>query len=114
MSNRRWPLDPPGPDAGRPIEATAAAPAPSVAIPAGAIFMPHQPLSGALNGVNRTFQCAVPFMSGDIAREVVYRNGVRVDPQEYTANTAERTITFLQPPLPSDILLLDAYVETSQ
>lgn len=47
-------------------------------------------------------------------REVVYRNGVQVSPLLYTVDVALRTITFLTAPLPTDTLLLDAYVETAQ
>lgn len=112
---RRWPVEPPpGPTDGRPLDVPVPPHVPVVAIPAGAIFMPHQPLSGAVDGLNRTFQSPVPFISGDIAREVVYRNGVRVEPTAYTVDVATSTITFLSAPLPNDILLLDAYVETAQ
>ncbi len=112
---RRWPVEPPpGPSDGTPLNIPVAPHVPVVAIPAGAIFMPHQPLTGALDGLNRVFACAVPFISGDIVREVVYRNGVRVDPTAYTVDVALQTITFLAAPLPNDTLLLDAYVETAQ
>lgn len=112
---RRWPVEPPpGPTDGLPVGVPVAPHVPVVAIPAGAIFMPHQPLTGALDGLNRTFQSPVPFISGDIVSEVVYRNGVRVEPTAYTVDVASSTITFLSAPLPNDILLLDAYVETAQ
>lgn len=112
---RRWPLDPPPKSTdGTPTSVATAPYVPVEAIPAGAIFMPHQPLAGAVDGLNRTFVSPVPFISGDIAREVVYRNGVPVDRTAYTVDVTLRTITFLSAPLPNDILLLDAYVETAQ
>jgi hypothetical protein len=112
---RRWPVEPPpGPSDGHPLDVPAPVHVPVVAIPAGAIFMPRQPLSGAVDGLNRTFQSPVPFISGDIVAEVVYRNGVQVPRTAYTADVASSTITFLSAPLPNDTLLLDAYVETAQ
>lgn len=108
---RRWPLTPPGVSDGTPIFAPAAAAPAPVRLPADARFLPHVALSGAVDGVNTVYLSPVPFISGDIVREVVYRNGVRVDPADYTADPASRTITFLRAPLPADTLLLDAYVE---
>ena len=64
--------------------------------------------------MNRVFQASVPFISGDSVREVVYRNGVQVSNLLYTVDVPLRTITFLTAPLPTDTLLLDAYVETAQ
>ena len=111
---RRWPLDPPDSSAGSPIVDTVAAPTPVEAIPISAVFMPHLLLEGAIDGVNTVFTSPVPFISGDIVREVVYAQGVRVDPSQYTVDPATRTLTFLQAPVPPDVLTLDAYVETAQ
>jgi hypothetical protein len=82
-------------------------------LPANTIFMPKQPLLGVRDGVNKVFHTVVPFVSGDVVREVVYRSGVRVPVTDYRVNTAERSITFLRAPQPTDTLFLDAYVETA-
>lgn len=87
--------------------------APALGLPANYIFMPRQPLLGIRDGVNKEFRTAVPFVSGDAVREVVYRSGVRVPTTDYRVNTAAKTITFLRAPQPADTLFLDAYVETA-
>ena len=85
-----------------------------MALPAGVLLLPRQPLLGTANGLNKVFRASVPFISGDSLREVVYRNGVRVAYADYTADPSSRTITFLKAPQPGDVLLLDAYVETTR
>lgn len=109
---RIWPLIPPGPNDGYPLPEEATPPTPHIVLPMGVQFFAHQPLVGPVDGVNCVYTCALPFISGDIVREVVYRNGIRVPTAEYTATPETRTITFLRAPQPSDTLLLDAYVET--
>lgn len=86
---------------------------PVTGLPANYRFMPRQPLNGVRDGVNKIFTTVVPFVSGDSVREVVYRSGVRVPVTDYRVNTAERSITFLRAPQPTDTLYLDAYVETA-
>jgi len=85
----------------------------STGLPANTRFMPKQPLLGVRDGVNKVFHTVVSFVSSDAVREVVYRSGVRVPITDYRVNTAEKSITFLRAPLPSDTLFLDAYVETA-
>lgn len=102
---------PPVPEPTPPLALPAVVPV--TGLPANYRFMPRQPLNGIPDGVNKIFTTVVPFVSGDSVREVVYRSGVRVPVTDYRVNTAERSITFLRAPQPTDTLYLDAYVETA-
>lgn len=102
---------PPVPEPTPPLALPAVVPV--TGLPANYRFMPRQPLNGVRDGVNKIFTTVVPFVSGDSVREVVYRSGVRVPVTDYRVNTAERSITFLRAPQPTDTLYLDAYVETA-
>lgn len=102
---------PPVPEPTPPLAVPAVVPV--TGLPANYRFMPRQPLNGVRDGANKIFTTVVPFVSSDSVREVVYRSGVRVPVTDYRVNTAERSITFLRAPQPTDTLYLDAYVETA-
>lgn len=112
---RTWPLDPP-PTPPRPYSSTAIEEPPpppptpgAVVVPESAFFLPNQALIGPRDGVNRTFTTYATFIHTDTIREIVYRNGIRLDPSVYSV-PAPQTIVFDTAPGPSDLLLLDGYV----
>ena len=100
---------------GAPIVRPAPDPPPDFVLPAGVFFLPHQRLSPRPDGVLREFQADIPFVRGDSFPEVVYRSGVRVEPSTYTLTSNRpdgvlNVVTFRDPPLTGDLLVLDAYV----
>lgn len=105
------------PSLGTPIVRPAApAPTPEV-VPASTRFMPHLRLSPAADGISTIFTAEMAFVRTDSAPEMVYRDGVRVDPALYTvgsnrADEALNLITFRDAPPQGALLLLDAYVAT--
>lgn len=111
---RTWPIDPPeplsGPYSSAPHVPPPEAPVPgAVTFPASAFFLPNQRLLGVRDTVNRVFSTQIPFIHTDTISEIVYRNGIRVDPSAYTV-TSPQTVEFAIPPEPDDLLLLDGYV----
>lgn len=80
-------------------------------------FMPHLRLSPPPDGISTIFTVEMSFVRTDSAPEMVYRDGVRVDPALYTtgsnrADEALNLITFRDAPPLGALLLLDAYVAT--
>lgn len=115
--SQEWPQDPlQGTVEGTPIIAPEEPPVPGpVRIPQDTIFMPNLPLLGVTDAVNRSYSTSMPFLRTDIVAEVVYRNGVRADQTSYTVSSTRpdgllNTITFNDPPLPGELLVLDAYL----
>lgn len=84
-------------------------------VPAGVFFLPHMTLTPRPDGVLTEFQAPLAFVRADSAPEVVYRNGVRVEPSTYSLSSNRidgvlNVVTFQDAPLSGDLLVLDAYV----
>lgn len=84
-------------------------------VSAGTFFYPHMILVPRPDGVSKTFQTPMPVVRTDSAPEVVYRNGVRVEPSTYSLSSNRidgvlNVVTFRDAPLTGDLLVLDAYV----